>query len=674
MDRLSDDQLRSIREAVRVLIDEQHGDIPELHEVTPSLSQLLEKVESLLNEPSAEADAVIEHDRQHHQCTFYFLNAQKVREEGGRFTKLPEFSELLDDGWLVQKAIQIDQAHLGHYIDDVLAVSHSWECKGFPDTTGVQWRMIQEHLKSRAGRKFKLLWVDFPCMPQGSRTPYQRATFHWMLKHVNALYLGGTVLILLDSAYMSKFWTQFEAWLSMQRCTSEGLEPALHDQRWQVHCIHNATTCEELEARWIGRTPEEAMELLGKPDVTVTNTSDKTTQLAYLKTLNEVVCASWDDHNVGRLCCEAVKGELEEMSAFLQNGFSKAQLSRVVLRHLTRMRELDEDAWDLAAKFLQAGFCQEEELASLGIFAGPDVGSHSTLLSRQTLMGHDGAAVACLAFSATNIFSGGHDHTIRVWDLATGKNTRTLTGHGGEVFALVVSQTGPISGSNDKTIKVWDANTGKCTQTLTGHEDAVMSLAVSVTNLVSGSYDRSIKVWDRNSGECVQTLTGHTDVVRVLAMGTKCLFSGSRDNTIRVWEVPTWQCRLTFSGHEDAVMSLVANHRCLFTGSRDTTIKVWDLVSGKCCQTWRGHTDAVRSVVLGLTNLLFSASHDNTVRVWDVNTGQCLQTSSCCGSGLASLAIGATVFASGNYDGKIQVWEARQNRFWRFWQRWSSDV
>ena len=61
-------------------------------------------------------------------------------------------------------------------------------------------------------------------------------------------------------------------------------------------------------------------------------------------------------------------------------------------------------------------------------------------------------------------------------------------------------------------------------------------------------------------------------------------------------------------------------------------------------------------------------------RVWDVNTGQCLQTSSCCGSALASLAIGATVFASGNYDGKIQVWEVRQNRFWRFWQRWSSDV
>ena len=41
-------------------------------------------------------------------------------------------------------------------------------------------------------------------------------TFRTRAAQVNMLYLGTTVLILLDLSYVSRFWTQFEAWLSMQ--------------------------------------------------------------------------------------------------------------------------------------------------------------------------------------------------------------------------------------------------------------------------------------------------------------------------------------------------------------------------------------------------------------------------------------------------------------------------
>ena len=43
-----------------------------------------------------------------------------------------------------------------------------------------------------------------------------------MLKKVNWLYLGCSVLVLLDLSYLSRFWTQFEAWLSFQTIGTEG--------------------------------------------------------------------------------------------------------------------------------------------------------------------------------------------------------------------------------------------------------------------------------------------------------------------------------------------------------------------------------------------------------------------------------------------------------------------
>ena len=45
-------------------------------------------------------------------------------------------------------------------------------------------------------------------MPQGRRkTVQEKLQFSWMLKNVNMLYLGTSVLIMLDMSYISRFWT-----------------------------------------------------------------------------------------------------------------------------------------------------------------------------------------------------------------------------------------------------------------------------------------------------------------------------------------------------------------------------------------------------------------------------------------------------------------------------------
>ena len=59
--------------------------------------------------------------------------------------------------------------------------------------------------------------------------------------------------------------------------------------------------------------------------------------------------------------------------------------------------------------------------------------------------------------------SGSGDHTIKLWDVKTGKEQATLKGHTGQVDSVAYSPDGQMlaSGSDDKTIKLWDVGTGK---------------------------------------------------------------------------------------------------------------------------------------------------------------------------------------------------------------------
>jgi hypothetical protein len=85
---------------------------------------------------------------------------------------------------------------------------------------------------------------------------------------------------------------QFEAWLSFQKATAHGLVGAsANERRCTVRCIHNAPASQEVQlvSMWSGMTAQAAHAVLSKPDVVVTNQSDKDTQLPKLLSLNRNV-------------------------------------------------------------------------------------------------------------------------------------------------------------------------------------------------------------------------------------------------------------------------------------------------------------------------------------------------------------------------------------------------
>jgi len=231
-------------------------------------------------------------EKLNNECTFWFVDADRIRSCDDLET-LPSFQQLCkQEGWMHTHTIKQAQVYTydGSLSKKFCAVSHRWLNPKEPDKSGEQFKAIRNYLLENVNIAF--VWFDFWCMPQGKRTGPERVQFMHMLKNVNLLYLGTSVLILLELSYISRFWTQFEAWLAMQKIGDKGLEPAsAEERRCKIVPILNANSMlvQSLEAIWSAKKPEEAYDILSKDDVTVTNLKDKEQQLKKLQTLPKEV-------------------------------------------------------------------------------------------------------------------------------------------------------------------------------------------------------------------------------------------------------------------------------------------------------------------------------------------------------------------------------------------------
>jgi WD40 repeat protein len=107
--------------------------------------------------------------------------------------------------------------------------------------------------------------------------------------------------------------------------------------------------------------------------------------------------------------------------------------------------------------------------------------------------------------------SASYDQTLKVWDLGSGRELHSLSGHSDVVSAVVVTQDRQraVSASWDDTLKVWDLANGRELRSLTGHSDAVTAVAVTADGqrAISACWDNTIKMWWPERGEVFATFT-----------------------------------------------------------------------------------------------------------------------------------------------------------------------
>ena len=109
----------------------------------------------------------------------------------------------------------------------------------------------------------------------------------------------------------------------------------------------------------------------------------------------------------------------------------------------------------------------------------------SVRVSRE-LPGHSGYLSCCRFLDDNQIVTSSGDMTCALWDIETGSQIRSFTGHTGDVMSLSL---GPdhlsfVSGACDASAKLWDIRDGTCRQTFPGHESDINAVTVSIVFIV----------------------------------------------------------------------------------------------------------------------------------------------------------------------------------------------
>jgi WD40 repeat protein len=177
-------------------------------------------------------------------------------------------------------------------------------------------------------------------------------------------------------------------------------------------------------------------------------------------------------------------------------------------------------------------------------------------------------------------------HLIRVSDAKSGELVATLRGHSDRVVALAFSADRSLlaSGSWDGTAKVWDIAAGRDLKTL-GVRGSVSAVSLSDDGgwLAVGATDKSVHLLDLRGNSGTRELKGHKRSVQALAFSpnSKSLASAAPDERILVWAVgaDADPRQLPSPPHGATTLAYSPNGR-LLASAGGGEVKVWDTDSG----------------------------------------------------------------------------------------------
>jgi WD40 repeat protein len=242
--------------------------------------------------------------------------------------------------------------------------------------------------------------------------------------------------------------------------------------------------------------------------------------------------------------------------------------------------------------------------------------------------------------------TGGRDSVVKLWDVATRQIVRTLRGRPSDPLNYHQDAVGALAFSHDGTwlaagfgrpglldldykqiVKVWDVASGRELRTLTGLGNTVPMLAFAPDGrtLAAACHDRTIRLWSTATWAELRALRGPAPWQslafapdgRTLAAGVDTL------GLIRLWDAADGREIRDLRGHANGVMDLAftPEGRTLASASRDRAVKLWDVETGRELHTLRGHDGWVMNVAFSPNGrTLATGGYSDGLRLWDATS------------------------------------------------------
>ncbi len=211
---------------------------------------------------------------------------------------------------------------------------------------------------------------------------------------------------------------------------------------------------------------------------------------------------------------------------------------------------------------------------------------------QHVLGGHQDVVLA-LDFSpdGKTLATSGYDKLIKLWDVASGKEVRTLREHSDSVYGIAFNADGKLLASvaADRAVKLWEAASGKLLYTLGEATDWVYALAWAPDGrrLAAAGADKSIRVWDvtAQEGRIVHSVFAHeAPVVRLaFARDGKALYSAGEDRSVKAWDPARMVERTVYPRQPEAILALAVrpDGKQLALGRYDGALLLVDEPTGK---------------------------------------------------------------------------------------------
>jgi WD40 repeat protein len=208
----------------------------------------------------------------------------------------------------------------------------------------------------------------------------------------------------------------------------------------------------------------------------------------------------------------------------------------------------------------------------------------------------------------------GEDHTVYLWDVATGREVRGLSGHTGQVRGAAFLPDGrrAVTCAGNRALRVWDLEAGEPVRSIPAPcIRNNQALSPDGRRVLTAGWDGSVRLWDLETGTQVHEFLGHAAPVLSVAFSPdgKQALSGSLDRTMWLWDVDSGREVRTFPTHPTGLgcVAFTPDGRRALSGSglrvapgggylpapADHCLRIWDVAGGQELGRFEGSLQAV---------------------------------------------------------------------------------